>query len=588
MKVFSASTLPALLAAGLLLSGCSSLSQPDAPAAPAKPPTSSETDSTADTPVTYGRFQQDTLYELLSAEIAGQRNRFDLALDNYLRQARSTRDAGISERALRVAEFRSGGRLIAEFLGNEPAALEMARLWVEVAPQDPEALRSAAIHLARTGRHEQAMDMMQRALELHGETHFDFLALAAADTDATTRNALLDSLERMNDRFPDNTQLVFARALLLQQANRNAEALALLEEHPHTDEAPPAILLHSRLVAEQDIEEATEILYRGLESFPDDTRLRLMLARTLVSEGNFADARTQYAKLARDNPDEPDLQLSLGLIELELGQASDAVIHLQNTLQLAPGNNTARYHLGNAYLAADRPDDALLTWQSIDSGTELLTSRVQMARLLLEQDRIAALQAQLQQDRDQHPQHGLALFQIEIEALLPNHPELAIQQANTALQAYPNDSNLLYSRAMLHEMLGNPRGLEEDLGNIIAREPDNAMALNALGYTLADRNERLDEALALIKRAAALDPSDPAIQDSLGWVYYRLGNLDRAEALLREAYAAYPDQEVAAHLGEVLWRQGKEREARKIWREALEHSPDSQLIPATRDRLEAE
>ena len=578
MKVFSASTLPALLAAGLLLSGCSSLSQPDAPAAPAQPPSTSETETAADTPVTYGNFQQDTLYELLSAEIAGQRNRFDLALDNYLRQARSTRDAGISERALRVAEF----------LGNEPAALEMARLWVEVAPQDPEALRSAAIHLARTGRHEQAMDMMQRALELHGETHFDFLALAAADTDATTRNALLDSLERMNDRFPDNTQLVFARALLLQQANRNAEALALLEEHPHTDEAPPAILLHSRLVAEQDIEEATEILYRGLESFPDDTRLRLMLARTLVSEGNFADARTQYAKLARDNPDEPDLQLSLGLIELELGQASDAVIHLQNTLQLAPGNNTARYHLGNAYLAADRPEDALLTWQSIDSGTELLTSRVQMARLLLEQDRIAALQAQLQQDRDQHPQHGLALFQIEIEALLPNHPELAIQQANTALQAYPNDSNLLYSRAMLHEMLGNPRGLEEDLGNIIAREPDNAMALNALGYTLADRNERLDEALALIKRAAALDPSDPAIQDSLGWVYYRLGDLDRAEALLRDAYAAYPDQEVAAHLGEVLWRQGKEREARKIWREALEHSPDSQLIPATRDRLEAE
>lgn len=578
MKVFSASTLPALLAAGLLLSGCSSLLQPDAPAAPAQPPSTSETETAADTPVTYGNFQQDTLYELLSAEIAGQRNRFDLALDNYLRQARRTRDAGISERALRVAEF----------LGNEPAALEMARLWVEVAPQDPEALRSAAIHLARTGRHEQAMDMMQRALEQHGETHFDFLALAAADTDATTRNALLDSLERMTERFPDNTQLVFARALLLQQANRNDEALELLEDHPHTDEAPPAILLHSRLVAEHDIEEATEILYQGLQRFPDDTRLRLMLARTLVSEGNFADARTQYAKLARDNPNEPDLQLSLGLIELELGEASDAVIHLQNTLQLAPGNNTARYHLGNAYLAADRPDDALLTWQSIDSGTELLTSRVQMARLLLEQDRIAALQAQLQQDRDQHPQHGLALFQIEIEALLPNHPELAIQQANTALQAYPNDSNLLYSRAMLHEMLGNPRGLEEDLGAIIAREPDNAMALNALGYTLADRNQRLDEALVLIKRAAALDPSDPAIQDSLGWVYYRLGDLDRAEALLRDAYAAYPDQEVAAHLGEVLWRQGKEREARRVWREALEHSPDSQLIPATRDRLEAE
>ena len=114
------------------------------------------------------------------------------------------------------------------------------------------------------------------------------------------------------------------------------------------------------------------------------------------------------------------------------------------------------------------------------------------------------------------------------------------------------------------------------------------MALNALGYTLADRNEQLDEALDLLQRAAALAPDDPAVRDSLGWVHYRLGNLERAEALLRDAFTHFPDQEVAAHLGEVLWRQGNQREARQVWEKGLKQAPESELIPATRDRLEAE
>ena len=125
------------------------------------------------------------------------------------------------------------------------------------------------------------------------------------------------------------------------------------------------------------------------------------------------------------------------------------------------------------------------------------------------------------------------------------------------------------------------------LRQVLLLEPDNASALNALGYTLADRNERLDEALAMIERAAQLSPDDPAITDSLGWVHFRLGNLDLAEQYLRQAYAALPDQEVAAHLGEVLWHQGKRQEARRIWNQALEKDSDSPLVRSTRQRLEA-
>ncbi|GAA6132819.1 tetratricopeptide repeat protein [Halopseudomonas sabulinigri] len=561
-----------LLMGGLLLGGCTALSKPE----PAPQPPAQVVEAPAE-PIEYGQFRQDTLFDLLTAEIAGQRNRFDIALDNYLHQARETRDPGVTERAMRVAEF----------LGAEEPALDMAQLWVELDGSNPEALRSAAIHLARTGQHEQAMDMMQRALDLHGETHFDFLALAAAESDAPTREALLESLTQMLGRHPGNTQLVFAKALLLQQAGREDEALSLLENHRGTDAAPAAILLHSRLVVEQDPDRAEQILYSGLESFPDDTRMRLLLARMLVTSGDYRAASTQYAKLVQDNPEDPDLRLSLGLIYLELDQPTEAVEQLQQVLLVSPDNNTARYHLGNAQLAAGQPEAALTTWQQIDSGNELLTSRLQISQLLVRQGQLDELASQLQQDREDYPQHALTFYQIEIEAL-SGQPEKAMQSTNAALQAYPLESSLLYTRAMLHDQLGNPAGTEEDLRTILAREPDNAMALNALGYTLADRNERLDEALSMLQRAAALEPDDPAVRDSLGWVYYRLGDLERAEQLLRGAFAEFPDQEVAAHLGEVLWRQGNKKEARKVWKQGLEQSPDSELIPATRNRLEAE
>lgn len=561
-----------MIVGGLLLGGCSALSTTES----VPPPAAIVAEEPAE-PIEYGQFRQDTLFDLLTAEIAGQRNRFDIALDNYLHQARETRDPGVTERAMRVAEF----------LGAEASALDMAQLWVELDSKNPEALRSAAIHLARTGQHEQAMDMMQRALDVHGETHFDFLALAAAESDEPTREALLESLTQMLQRHPDNTQLVFAKALLLQQAGRADEALQLLEKHPGTNEAPSAILLHSRLVVTEDPKRAEQILYRGLENFPGDTRLRLLLARMLVTSGDYTAANTQYAKLVQDNPEDPDLRLSLGLIYLELGDNEKAIEELQQVLALTPDNDTARYHLGNAQMAAGQTDAALQTWESITSGNELLTSRLQISQVLVEQGQLDRLSEILQQDREEYPQHALTFYQIEIEALV-EQPELAMQRTNSALRAYPLESGLLYTRAMLHEQLGNPAGLDEDLSTILEREPDNAMALNAYGYTLADRNERLDEALIMLQRAAELEPDDPAVRDSLGWVNYRLGNLDRAEQLLRDAFAEFPDQEVAAHLGEVLWRQGNKREARKVWKKGLEQAPDSQMIPATRERLEAE
>jgi tetratricopeptide (TPR) repeat protein len=153
------------------------------------------------------------------------------------------------------------------------------------------------------------------------------------------------------------------------------------------------------------------------------------------------------------------------------------------------------------------------------------------------------------------------------------------------LLQYPDDLNLLYTRAMLAEKRNDLAQMEKDLRLIIKRDPDNAMALNALGYTLSDRTTRYEEAKALIEHAHQLNPEDPAVLDSLGWVNFRLGNLDEAERLLRQALERFPDQEVAAHLGEVLWANGKQREAKQIWGKFLKDQPDSPTLRSTIKRL---
>lgn len=573
-----------LLAAALSLwlAGCAATGQQQVP--PTAPPVPDETailqvpEPEPPTPVTYGQFSKETLFALLTAEIAGQRNRFDIALNNYVEQAYATRDAGVIERAMQVSEF----------LGAQQTALDLSLLWIEVAPENPDALRAGALQLARAGSHEQAMDLMQRVLSMQAETNFDFLALAAAQSDPEARQGILHTLETLLQRNPDNAQLVFATALLLQQENREEEALRLLESLPDAESSEASVMLQARLLAGQgDLDRSIEALQEGLRQHPDDSRLRVLLARMLVTNGDLEAAAPHFRILLEQNPNDVELVTTLGLLNLESGNPRGAIDYLRQAAELSGDNSLAVYHLGLALAEDGQADAAIEAWKSIGEGNEFLTSRLQIARLLAEQKRLDELADILADDRRNYPSVALPLFLIEIETLLDVDATRAMERSNEALRQFELDSSLLYTRAMLSERLGDPAGLERDLRAIIDREPDNAMALNALGYTLADRNERLDEALDLIERAHALEPDDPAIIDSLGWVHFRLGNLELAEELLRQAYAAFPDQEVAAHLGEVLWELGRREEARAIWDEALQSDADAPTVRATRERLEA-
>ncbi|UZE22862.1 tetratricopeptide repeat protein [Pseudomonas sp. B21-056] len=563
----------ALLLALALLSGCQSM----APVSTDGTPPVDDSTQAPEKPKVYGSFSEETIFSLLSAELAGQRNRFDIALDNYVTQAINTQDPGISERAFRIAEY----------LGADQAALDTAMIWARNAPDDLEAQRAAAVQLARAGRYDDSMAYMEKVLQGKGDTHFDFLALSAADTDQETRSGLMKSFDRLLQRHPNNGQLIFGKALLLQQDGDAQGALTLLEDNPPEAGEVAPILLRARLLQGLNRgDEALPLLEKSIKKYPDDKRLRLTYARMLVENNRMDDAKVEFSSLVQQYPEDDELRYSLALVCLEAKAWDEARGYLEDLIARESHVDSAHLNLGRIAEERNDPESALLEYAQVGPGNDYLPAQLRQADILMGNGKTAEAQSRLAVQRDAQPDYGIQLYLIEAETLSANNQsDKAWNVLQQALKQYPDDLNLLYTRAMLAEKRNDLAQMEKDLRLIIQRDPDNAMALNALGYTLSDRTTRYAEAKVLIEQAHQLNPEDPAVLDSLGWVNFRLGNLEEAERLLRQALERFPDQEVAAHLGEVLWAAGKQREARQIWSKFLKDQPDSPILRSTIKRL---
>ncbi|WP_313739843.1 tetratricopeptide repeat protein [Pseudomonas sp.] len=564
----------ALLLALALLQGCQNLApHQNAPQAPAD----EATEEAPAEPVVYGSFKPDTLYSLLVAELAGQRNRFDIALANYVDQAEKTQDSAVSERAYRIAEY----------LGADEPALDTALLWAKNDPDNLEAQRAAAIQLARAGRYDESMASMEKVLQAKGDTHFDFLALSAAETDQSTRDGLLQSFDRLLNKHPANGQLIFGKALLLNQDGKSEEALELLESHPAQDGEIAPILLRARLLQTLDRgDEALPLLRNAIRDNPEDKRLRLNYARTLVELDRIPEAKAEFVSLVQQYPEDDDLRYSLALVSLENQDWDEAEGYLQELVERDANADAAHLNLGRIREQRNDPQAALREYALVAPGPDYLAAQLRQADILVANGRAREASRLLAEAREAQPDSAIQLYLIESEAYSNNDKTAQADQVlHQAIQRYPDDLNLLYSRAMLAEKRNDLAQMEKDLRAILAREPENAMALNALGYTLADRTTRFDEAKRLIEKALSITPEDPAVLDSLGWVNYRMGNLDDAERALRKAFERLSDPEVAAHLGEVLWANGKRREARQVWNQGLENSSDSTVLRQTIRRL---
>jgi tetratricopeptide (TPR) repeat protein len=377
------------------------------------------------------------------------------------------------------------------------------------------------------------------------------------------------------------------KALLLQELDRKDEALALVRKV--LDMAPDethAILIESKLLQELGRDdEANNRLEKMVNQNPFNRRLRLQYARQLT-QTDMNKAREQFAVLVQQSPNDADLLLSLALVSKEVNALDDAVRYFQQLLEMNQHVAEAHYYLGGISEQRNDIANAIGHYEQVSPGEEFFPAIARIVELRLAEKNIGAARKYLAETRGKFPQHALRLYLFEAEILMQTRNyEDGNKLLTAALKQFPQQPNLLYSRSTFSEKRHDIALMEKDLRDILKKDPDNAVALNALGYTLANLTKRQDEAYKLISRALALRPDDPAVLDSMGWVEFRRGNLAVSRKLLDKAYANFPDPEVAAHFGEVLWALGERELARGIWQKALDGKVDSEPVRETMRRL---
>ena len=558
-----------------LLSGCAGLQTADSDTTEVVENTTAAEPSIEEQ---YRPIPADTLYSLLVAEIAGQRQRYDISLYHYMNQARRTQDSDISERAARIAQY----------IGSAELAEEALEIWLQNEPDDPAAHQAAAQLAMDSGDFAKAMMHMEKLLVLADISQFDYLAANAARQPQEKKQQLLQAMQQLSIQHPDNANLLQAQSIIEQQLGEFDQALL------HTNQAiklkddfSSAKIQKARLLAQMKrLDEAIEWLDELEQELPQHKGVAVLKARLLLQQRRMDDALQAFSNLHNNFPEDMAILLSLALLEEELDKTDSASQHLQQLLEDKTHKNEAHFYLGKIARESDNKALAIEHYQQVKGGREFLSAHLQAAELINETQSLDAARDYLNTLRGAYPQQTTPLIRIEVQLLTKAElKEDAMILLTQALSISPKDYDLLYTRAMLADQLDDLALLEKDLRFLISLKPDHAEALNALGYTLADRTDRWDEALPLVEKALSLSPDNPAIIDSLGWIYFRTGDFDRALPLLKQAFDILNDHEIAAHYGELLWITGDKQQAREVWQKGLEDKPDSDIIRRTLERL---
>ena len=519
-----------------------------------------------------GPVDVDAMYKVLVAEFAGRRGQLDLALDNYLDVARRTGDPAVAERAVRIAVHAR----------DEVRGLEAARLWAASAQPDHDARQVYGALLVRAGRLEEATDVLTRLVqELAAVDEDVFNRMASMLARERSRSASIQVMEALVSGYSGSAAAQYALAQLLGRFEEFDKALLALERvRTIKPDHEAAAVFHAQLLQRQNKGEAgIESLAAFLADHPQANTARLTYGRLLVDAKRYDEARVQFQQLAQAVPENAEIAYALGLLLLQTNDLEQAEAQFRKITDVPERRETAWFYIGQIAESREDRAGALDAYRRVDRGEHHINAQVRAAVLMAEGGDVRAAREHLHALRGRNRQESVRIYRAEAEVLTRNEMlDGAMGVYDASLQEFPQDGGLLYARAMLAARMDRIEQVERDLRDVLSREPDNADALNALGYTLADRTERYQEAHDLIKRAHELKPDDHYVVDSLGWVLYRLGRLDEAIKHLRRALSMQADPEVAAHLGEVLWVAGDRDGAKEVWNTALKAQPEDKRL----------
>jgi tetratricopeptide (TPR) repeat protein len=515
---------------------------------------------------------------LLEAEFALRVRDFEHGLALLADQAVVLADPLLARRALRLAEF----------VNDADRATAMAMRLAELDPTDGAAAAAASGWLARTQNPLLALQYASLAIELGVSVNVASNLGGYEQLDPDSKKAVAGAILDLAAQWPKDDQIAIAASLLARLEKDPARAEDFLNPVLARDpENVRAVMLWTQLQLDQSTPDPFQRLAETLERFPQNQELRLQYARLLGSEGNYDAARDQFSILLEQEPDNPELLATSAMLEFELQYLDDALEKFNQLILLEERLNEAHYYKGRIAALRDQYPDAIAAFGAVGPSREFSDAKSRAAQLLVDTAFASDIKSFFADQRQRYPTSAEQLFLLEADALKDWKGE-SLRAYDRGLTAFPHSFSLLYGRAMVHEAAGSFTEMEEDLRSILAQDPDHAATLNALGYTLTNHTQRFEEAAELIERALMISPGDPAILDSLGWVYYKLGHFEQSEALLRRAHLAFPDPEVAAHLGEVLWVQGRQIEAKDVWRDGLKRVPEHPIIVEAAERLGAD
>lgn len=527
-----------------------------------------EADTSADAP---NELSADFVYRYLVAEVASQRGDLSTASSIFYELAKREQDPRLAERAAKTAAFGNIGSL------TVPAV----RLWSELDPDSNEAQQAMIEMLITTGKLEETKPYLAKLLEKEETRASGFLYLNSILSRSQDKAGVLALIQSLAKPYPKLPEAQFAIAQAAWSASNDDVALQALNK---AESLRPgwsvAALLKGQVLFNKSPQEALDF-YRGfLAKHPDATEVRMNLAKLLVTQKQYDDAKKEFVVILQSAKDNPDVTAVVGLLSYQAGDYAEAENYFQQALN-QNFKDTEQIYIYMAQTAEklNHNDEAIEWYKKVQPGQHYLEAQLDYANLVASTQSVDKAIDQLDNVEGLSTEQQILVIQSQASLLVKaKRNQEAYELLDKTVKNMPNTPELVYDYALAAERVQKLDVMESELRKLIAAKPDFAAAYNALGYSFADRNIKLDEAQTLIEKALSITPNDHYMLDSLGWVYYRKGNLDKAIEYLQQAYKVNPDPEIAAHLGEVLWQKGQHEEAKKIWQDALTANPDNEVL----------
>jgi tetratricopeptide (TPR) repeat protein len=520
----------------------------------------------------------DAMFEFLVAELAAQRGDTDGAIGIFERLAKELHDPHIAQRAVETA-------IRAREYGP---ALESASLLLQLDPQSALAREIMAALLANEGDLAKAKASVASILEKSTDRGAMMMQLSYLFAKFNDKAAVLEATQAVTAPYVSMREAHYAvgvAALIAgntEVASRESDAALALD--PAWDKGA---ILKAQVLRKASPDGLIPFYTSFIASHPGSVEVRMQLGRELAAERKLAEAREQFREVEKLSHGDAQAVYAIGLLSLQLDDFADAQSAFSRALKRGYREPAAIYlGMGQALEGLKRYDEAIGWYQKVESG-DWVRAQLKIATLVARQQGLAAGREYLHHIEPRSTDDSIQVIQVEAQLLRDAKEwQETYEMLSKAVDKYPDSYELLYDRAMAAERIDKLDVMEADLKRVIQMKPDYAHAYNALGYTLAEKTNRLAEAKELIEKAYKLSPDDPFIIDSLGWVQYRMGHVQEALKQLQAAYSSRPDPEIAAHLGEVLWKSGQHDQAEKIWRAALSENPNHESLLAVMQKFQ--